>query len=265
MGGNKYDEPLGFIHPVTGKRVKLGRTVVRHTGRSRKRMARMEAFLNTLAPPPASVDYTSGIAAWGMMLNDDLGDCTIAGPGHLVQAWTALSGSEVTIPDSDILAAYEAFDGYVNGDASTDNGGDLLTVCQDWAASGIGGHVITAHAAVAMNQVRLSQGIYVFGGLNAGVMLPVSAQSQVGSVWDVVGDGQSGDSAPGSWGGHCTAIVGYDASGITLVTWGALQKATWNFVNTYYDEAHAIISPDYKVSPDAQNMASDLRRLETND
>jgi len=30
-------------------------------------------------------DWTKGITEWGMMMNDTLGDCTIAGVGHAVQ------------------------------------------------------------------------------------------------------------------------------------------------------------------------------------
>jgi hypothetical protein len=252
-----------FTHPVTRQPVKLGRTLARRNAKSRLRAARLHSFLSTLPTAPTSADYTFGITSWGMMKNDSLGDCTIAGPGHMIQSWTASSGSEATVPDSVILGAYEAWDGYVNGDPSTDNGGDILTVCQDWQTNGLGGYGITAHAEVNMTQLRWQQGVYVFGGLNTGVQLPISAQSQVGSLWDVVGDGQTGDSAPGSWGGHCTAIVGYDTDGVTLVTWGALQRATWAFVMAYYDEAHAIISPNFKTPAgiNVSDLAADLQQI----
>jgi hypothetical protein len=232
-------------HLVTGLPIKLGRTLLRRNGKSRLRAAALHSFLTTLDLPPASSDNTFGITQFGMMLNDNLGDCTIAGPGHLVQVWTASSGKEVTVSDSVILGAYEQWDGYVDGNESTDNGGDILTVVTDWQANGLGGYGISAHAEVNLTQLRVQQGIYLFGGLNCGVNLPISAQSQVGIVWDVVGDSQSGPSQPGSWGGHCVAVVGYDAAGLTCVTWGALQKMTWNFFTTYFDEAVICLSPQW--------------------
>lgn len=226
----------------------------------------MSHFLSVLPDDfaPTVFDNTSGLSSWGMMLNDRLGDCTIAGPGHMVQAWTAAAGKEVTIPDSAILQAYEDFDGYVDGDETTDNGGDILTVCEDWKAKGIGGHFITAHAEVNMTQMRWQQALYVFGSLNAGIWLPVTAQAQTGGTWDIVGDGKTGDSAPASWGGHCVAVVGYDLEGITLVTWGELQRATWRFVMWYFDETHACLSPEWTKSPiplDQLNEA--LAQIET--
>jgi len=255
--------PTTFIHPITGKPCKLGRRPVRRNGRSRLRSAMMHKFLATVPPPTANeaADNTFGITAWGMMDNDTLGDCTIACPGHLIQAWTASSGSEVTVPDSVILSAYENWCGYVDGDSSTDQGGDILTVLQDWQAKGLGGYSISSSAEIKVDEIRIQQGVYVFGGVNGGVELPISAQSQVGGLWDVVGDGQTGNSAPGSWGGHCTAIVGYDVDGVTLVTWGALQQATWRFVMAYYDEMHAIISPNWKGPIAVGQLTSDLQQI----
>jgi hypothetical protein len=250
-----------FIHPVTRATVKLGRTIARRNGKSRARALLAKTFLDTLPVPPATVDYTFGITAWGLMLNDNLGDCTIACPGHLIQSWTASAGKEVTVPDSVILAAYEAWDGYVNGNAATDNGGDILTVLQDWQAQGLGGFEITASAEINLTQLRISQAIYAFGGANCGVALPLTAQSQVGGTWDVIGDGKTGPSAPGSWGLHCTAVVAYNAIGPVCVTWGQLQQMTWSFFMNYYDEAHAVISPNFEGPIATADLANDLQEV----
>lgn len=240
-----------ILHPVTGRPMHLGRTRARRNFGSRLRATSMHDFLSVLPDDaaPTVCDYSSGIDSWGLMLNDSLGDCTIAGPGHMIQAWTAMSGSESTISDSAVLKAYEDFDGYVPTDPSTDQGGDILTVCNDWERFGIGGHSISAFAEVNMTEVRWKQALWAFGGLNCGIALPISAQAQVGGTWDIVGDGKSGDSLPGSWGGHCVNAVGYDLEGVTFVTWGDLQRATWRFVMWYFDECVACLSPDWKNSP----------------
>lgn len=243
--------PESIVHPHTGRPIKLGRTHAIRTAKSMMRASAMHNFLATLPDDfaPTVFDNTNGIDNWGMMLNDRLGDCTIAGPGHMIQAWTAAAGKEVTVPDSVILGCYESFDGYVDGNPSTDQGGDIMTVTDNWQNSGIGGHKITGHGEVNMTQMRWQQALYVFGALNTGVWLPNSAQDQVGGTWDIVGDGVTGDSAKGSWGGHCVAIVGYDLEGVTCVTWGELQRITWRFVMWYFDEAIACVSDDWKKSP----------------
>jgi hypothetical protein len=239
-----------FIHPIHKIPVKLGRTIARRTGRSRLRSKILTSFIDSMPLAPDSFDASAGITDWGMMMNDQLGDCTIAGPGHLIMSWTKLqTGTAVVVPDSSIVSAYEQFDGYVLGDPSTDQGGDMLTVLNDWQQYGIGGHQITAHAEVNMTQMRIQQGVWLFRGLDCAVDLPISAQDQVGKTWDISGDGKTGNSAPGSWGGHCVPIVQYDTLGLTCVTWGMLQRISWRFFMLYFNEAHAIITPDF-TNPD---------------
>lgn len=192
-----------FIHPVLQQRVKLGRTVVRRNARSRTRASLMRNFLEQLPDAPMSFDNTNGLTSWGMMDNDRLGDCTIAGPGHLIQAWTRAAGDMVTVPDATIVQAYCDWDGYIVGDPNSDQGGDILTVCQEWKSHGLGGHFISAHAEVNMTQMRWEQALWLFGGLNAGINLPLTAQAQVGQTWDIVDNAQAADAQPGTWGGHC--------------------------------------------------------------
>ena len=253
-----------ILHPATGMPIKLGRRPARRNAKSRLKSTALHNFLSILPDDaaPTVVDNSSGIDEWGMMLNDQLGDCTCACPGHMIQAWTARAGKEITLPDSAILKAYEDFDGYVDGDPSTDQGGDILTVCQDWQSQGVGGHRISAHAEVNMTQLRWQQALWVFGTLNTGLGLPITAQAQVGGTWDIVGDGETGDSARNSWGGHCIAAVGYDLEGVTFVTWGALQRATWRFVMWYFDECVACLSPDWTNCPiDVSTLTGVLQQI----
>ena len=214
------------------------------------------------APPPAA-DWTRGIASWGMMLNDKLGDCTIAGIGHAVQVWSANSCQEITVPDDAILASYEQWDGYNPADPSTDQGGIELDVLTDFKANGLAGHKLLAFAdAKAANLVEVRQSIALFGGVYIGVSLPLTAQSQ--DMWDVVPDDGSGSSTAGSWGGHAVFVPAYDPDGFTCITWGAPKKMTTAFWRAYVDEAHALLSPDWltaKGSPsgfDLQQLQQDL-------
>jgi hypothetical protein len=218
-------------------------------------------FLATLPDAPNIFDNTSGILDWGMMENDKLGDCTCATGGHLIQAWTAASGreKEVTVPDAAVQTAYEKACGYVPGVPSTDQGGEISAVLEYFRNVGIGGYKISAHAEVNLTQLRVQQAMYVFGAIDLGIALPMSAQAQVGGMWDIVDNQVTGAAAPGSWGGHSVPAVYYSPRGVDVVTWGAIQAMTWRFFMYYVDEAHACISPDYSQSPVPVNqLVADL-------
>jgi hypothetical protein len=94
-----------------------------------------------------------------------------------------------------------------------------------------------------LEQVRLA--MVVFGGVWVGVWLPISAQAQVGRLWDVPPNGPIGDGEPGSWGGHAVYATGYDADGVRLYTWGREQRMSWLFWKTYVDESYALVTEDY--------------------
>ena len=215
--------------------MKLGRKAIRTDSRT----LRMARYLTpSLPPPPVSVDWTHGLSDWGMMLNDTLGDCTIAGCGHAVQVWSLANvGLELTVSDSDILAAYEAWDGYVNGDASTDNGGIELDVLNDWKKNGLAGHALLAFADPAVaNLTEIRQTIALFGGCYIGMEVPNFIMDSIPQVWDVTTDDGGID------GGHCVFVAGYDAESFTFISWGTVYKMTTAFWAKYVDEAHGLLS-----------------------
>jgi hypothetical protein len=233
---------------------KLGRKAIKTDTRT---LMLARYFTSALPAPPRAADWTRGMTSWGMMLNDKLGDCTIAGIGHAVQVWSANAFQEITVSDDVILAAYEQWNGYNPVDPSTDQGGIELDVLTDWKANGLAGHRLLAFAdPKAANLVEVRQSIALFGGVYIGISLPLTAQSQ--DVWDVVPDDGSGSSAAGSWGGHAVFVPAYDANGFTCITWGQQKKMTTAFWQMYVDEAHALLSPDWltaKGSPSGFDLA----------
>ena len=218
------------------------------------RTLRLAKYLTPeLAPPPISVNWFGNVTSWGMMDNDSLGDCTCAAAGHGVQVATLnnLQMRMVTPPDSTILSLYEKACGYVLGDPSTDQGGVIVDVLnwvrqnQPWEHKFKHKHPFQLYAYADPNPgdvTHIKQAIQYFATVDIGLALPVTAQSQVGGVWDVVGNpNRDPNSMPGSWGGHSVIVAAYDADTLTCITWGALQKMTWNFWKTYVDEAHALL------------------------
>ena len=210
------------------------------------RNLKMATYMPSLPPVPLSCDWSQGITDWGMMRNNDLGDCTIAAAGHLMKQWTTNSGAMFTVTDSDIVAAYAAVTGYSPSNPSSDTGAVEIDVLNYWRQYGIAGHKIGAYVALnPADGAHIKAAIYLFGGAYIGLALPRSAQNQ--DVWDVPGivDGAFGNGEPRSWGGHAVEVVAYDQNGLTVVTWGALKRMTWNFWNKYCDEAFAVLSPDF--------------------
>lgn len=220
--------------------LKLGRQPKKYDPRTLK----LSAYLKTEELPTLPLSYFwPAPAAWGMMANDQLGDCTCAGAGHAIMQWTVANGDLFTPPDAAIVAAYSAITGYNPADPSTDQGAAEIDVLNYWRKTGIAGHLIGAYAEInpaIVNQVKYA--VYLFGVAYIGLSLPLAYQGADG--WTDPPN-LTGSWLPGSWGGHAVIVVGYDATGVTVITWGAPLKMTWAAFAAYCVEAYAIFSTDF--------------------
>lgn len=228
--------------------MKLGRKAIKTDSRT---LALGDYLKPSLPPPPPAKDWTCGIVNWGVMMNDKLGDCTIAGCAHAIQVWSACLGKETTVGDNTVLSFYEKWDGYNPADPTTDNGGIELDVLNNWRKEAIDGHDLFAFTAPKFsNLVQIRQAISLFGGVYIGLALPVTAQNQ--DVWDVVSNGGA-NAKKGSWGGHCVFVPKYDEHTFTCITWGGLKTMTVAFWKKYCDESYALLGEDWlseKGSPE---------------
>jgi hypothetical protein len=241
-------------------KMKLGRKAVKTDSRTLKLGNYLTA---ALPPPPSTVDWTKGTTNWGMMLNDSLGDCTIAGGAHAIQVWTLNTATMYTMPNNVIEGAYSAWDGYVPGDPSTDQGGIELDVLNDWKKNVRGffkQHPLLAFADAAVtNQTEVKQAINLFGGLYIGLNVPNYIMGDtIPQVWDVPQPGQDATID----GGHCVYCVGYDPQGVTFISWGALYKMTWAFWSKFVDEAHALLGKNWLDAKSVDPQGFDLAQLE---
>lgn len=228
--------------------------------RTDRRTLKMARYLTpALVPPPAAVSWFKAATDFGVMLNDDIGDCTIAALGHAIQIWTLNLAGEITVPDADILAAYENWCGYDPSDPSTDQGGIELDVLNSWRNSNLAGHKLLAYADPSPNtKLHIQQAIYLFGGVYIGLNVPQSAMDQLnaGQPWTVAPDDG------GILGGHAVFVPAYDADGLTCITWGLPQKMTWDFWNAYCDESHALLSQDWLSSKNLDPTGVNLAQLQ---
>jgi hypothetical protein len=245
---------------------KLGKLPALHDPRTFQLARYLRA--SGLPTPPAAQDFEKLVKGWPMMKNDTIGDCTCAAAGHMIEQWTTYSGKPFTPTDQQVVAAYAAITGYNPSTGANDNGALLIDVLNYWRRTGIAGRKILAFAALEpKNHTDFKDALYLFGNVYIGVALPLSAQNQ--AVWAVPPGGPTGRGAPGSWGGHAIPIVAYDSRGLTVVTWGALKRMTWTFLDLYCDEAYAVLSHDWldntkQVTPanfDLATLQQDLSQL----
>lgn len=230
---------MSVFHDPTVR--KLGRKAIRHDPRT----LRMATYLKTLPPLPDALPIPA-LAHLGMAENDVLGDCTAAEKTHDIQVWTARNGNEIVIPDVNTVKFYSLTTGYVLGDASTDQGGDMTTVLNGFRNTGLEDAASVFHKIGAFlemerqNHDHVKASILLYGATSIAVDLPVSAQNQ--GVWTVALGGDQGDPTAGSWGGHDVCIVAYNATGPICITWGTFKQMTWDWFDAYCSQAFAMIS-----------------------
>lgn len=247
------------------------------------RTLKLSKYTTGLPTPPASMNWTQGLMEWGMMLNgpntygngvpaDGLGDCTSAAVAHGVQVATLNHTPIGIITPSDwmVLELYENSCGYILGNENTDQGGVIVDVLnytrqnRPWLHRKKYKRPFQLYAYADTNPgdiVHVKQAIQYFGTVNIGLQLPISAQSQVGGVWDVVGNPKiDPNSQPGSWGGHSVIVCSYDETTLTCITWGMLQKISYSFWNYYTDESHALLFYPWieKFSVESTNILTQL-------
>lgn len=223
----------------------------------------------TTLPTPPSKFSQPAIGSWGMLGNDQYGDCVWAGAGHETMVWDKDANKLVTITTQNALAAYTAVTGFNPKDPNTDQGTDMTTAASYRRKTGIldaasKRHKVAAYLSITPgNTEELKQSVYLFNAVGIGIQFPSSAMDQFNSKkpWTVV----KGSSIEG---GHYIPAIGYDASYIYVVTWGAIQKMAWSFFAKYCDEAIAYVSADMLNTSgksiegfDATQLEADLKVL----
>jgi hypothetical protein len=221
-------------------------------------------------PPvaPRGWEYAVPDDAWGMLGNDNWGDCAEAGAMHLIQAQTANAGIPLHATEQQTLALYTALTGFDPdagdpGSNPTDQGTDLMTVLQYWKKTGINvtavdgsvvNHKILGYASLDVSSIaQIRYASDLFGGIYIGVNLPQSCEDNL-TNWTY----QQGSPIVG---GHCVVPVGQGGAGGHLVSWGASIPFTWEFALQYMDEAYAVVSPEWVAQSGKSPSGMDLNGL----
>jgi len=233
---------------------------------------RFGSYLTPALPaPPPSVDYGAKVSVWPVYYNDQYDDCACAAAAHMIQSWTANAGDEFTPPCPTVLSFYEHFVG--TPPPATNGGCAMLSVLRYWRRVGLDEHKVTAFASIELqNQTEAQNAIYLLGGIYIGINLPntvvPTGANYLEIPWVVPQGGPVGDAAPNQNNGHCIPAVGYDATNLYVVTWGAVKSMSWEFYDAYADESFALVSSDFVdlAKPDPvgfslTQLLSDLKEL----
>ena len=172
-----------------------------------------------------------------MYENDKLPDCTCAAVGHAARVFSYNAGTPKDPTDEDVLAMFDAT-------GSRDEGRYVPDILDYWQDKGFGPEAEKIGAYVQVNhreRAEVEAAMSLFGGVYAGLALPVTAQAQ--EKWTV---GKGKDAEPNSWGGQAVFVPDFTKMrGPVCISWGELLPMSWGFWRAYADECYAVLSPDW--------------------
>ncbi len=178
--------------------------------------------------------------AWGMLANDKVGDCAVAGAMHCCMLWNKTHGRDIFFTDRDARGDYYTITG------GEDTGMDMVTAARFWRNSGFrdsqaNRHKIAAYMAVdPKNLEHVYTAAYLFDAVGLGVKITSGAESQFfyGHPWANV----PGDKVIAY---HYVPLIGRVANGNAIVvTWGRAQEVEQSWLGANLQECIAMVSEE---------------------
>jgi len=217
----------------------------KHPPKNDYRTLRFKNYLTpALAAPPATFSVLTSVykklktsdpaKLFPMDGNDTLGDCTIAALAHADTAYQGLAGKKKIMSKANAVKLYMHLTGGV------DSGLNELDVLNYWRQNPVSGDKIITYAKLdPKNHTNIQQAIYLFGGVYLGFQVQANCQQEFDAH-------QPWTPGPLTSDGHAVFAVAYDQNGVTVLTWGNTQQATWAWWDECVDEAYAILPPEAK-------------------
>lgn len=236
------------INPHTGQKIRFGRIKPRVP---RMAIKLSNYLMSALPAPPTACSYSKAAlpVLHDVMLNDQYGDCGIAGAYHIVGVETGNAGALFHATKSQIIADYSKIGGFdPNHPDTTDNGIVLADALNYYQSHGFanGTKLLGSCEIDATNLTESKQAFNLAENGYLGMDLPDKwigpFPSKDGDVWDVAGD-------PDLNNGHCVPVVEYNATGPVICTWGILVQMTWAAYAKYAGraaggEVYIMFTPD---------------------
>ena len=186
--------------------------------------------------------------------NDKKGDCTIAALAHAATVYHGLVDKKSIAKSGSVVTKYLWL---THG---MDNGLDELTVLKYWHKHIVFGDKALAYVSLhPKNHTNVMLAISMFGGVYLGFNVQENCveEFQAGQPWTP---------GPLTNEGHAVYAVDYTASDLTVLTWGNIQHATWDWWDACVDEAFVILSqqaaqPDFAPGFNFAQLQADINAL----
>jgi hypothetical protein len=204
------------------------------------RTLRLSNYLKPgIAAPPASFNVLTNVYAklgtddptklFPMDGNDTLGDCTIAALAHAETIFRSLLGKEKIASRTSVVKLYMHLTGGV------DSGLNELDVLNYWRKNSFSGDKIINYVSIdPKNHTHVKQAISLLNGVYLGFQVQQNCIQEFDAHKPWTPGKLTND-------GHAVYAVAYDQKGVTVLTWGNVQQATWAWWDECVDEAYAIL------------------------
>ncbi|BBZ09847.1 hypothetical protein [Mycobacterium branderi] len=214
----------------------------------------------------------AGLIEPHMFMNDQLGDCAIAGSIEEIRLANALRGVTVNFTDDTAVQNYSEITGYSPADPGSDQGTDVHELYEFRQNTGIvdadgNRHKIVAYAGLTpgdWDEMLIALSLFEMVGIGVQVPDYAEAQFEAGLPWHLIAGRHSIE------GGHYIPIWGAsDRHTAQLPTWGAEGGITSPFYSTLNTVAVVALTEEMFTggkSPagvDFNKLARDLAQLNT--
>jgi hypothetical protein len=218
--------------------------------------------------PPQGWENAVNPSAWGMLGNDEWGDCAEAGILHLIQGQSANTGNPLSATTDQALALYSAVTGFdpnagPSGNNPTDNGTtltDLLTYVKkngvemtDSTGKEVTVEVVGFASLDISSPAQMRYAGYTFGGNYLGINCPQQCEDDTAN-WNFAAG------LPIA-GGHCIPQEGEGAAGGQIVSWALVIPVSIGFLLSYLEEAYCVITKSWLNTQGKSPTGLDLNGL----
>lgn len=211
-------------------------------------------FLPT--PPPLPFGFGQKVPVLGMLGNDSVGNCVMAGANHEHQVTNAAAGHPVAFDTAHCKQDYFALTG------GTDSGLDIDAAAKWRISTGVQDatgkrHKVDTYIQLNHNDpIQLRAAIATFGAIGLGWDLSDDQEQQFdsGKPWALT------SAKPNGW--HYTACtdVNHDDM-LVCITWGRLQGIMPSFLNARCNAAVAYLNLDFLNKLNLTPQGYDAPRL----
>lgn len=190
----------------------------------------------SLPAPPPSVAVPEN-SDWGMLGNDQKGNCGVAGIEHGFEVDATITQTTEQFPTAEQNIEY-----YLTYTDGRDSGVVLSDFLAYVRKTGFYGHTVSAYAPVAVHDIpTLQNAVSLFGFAYSGITVTEAMQQAFSEHQPWTTETLRSPVA----GGHCVPCVGYDDHFLYVITWGGVQAISYSCWAQIATESWAVMTGEF--------------------